>query len=480
MTTAPTHHAVGSRGAPGDRRAFAVLVLASIASSVGALDLSIMFVAYPEIRRSFDDAEPSILAWVLTSYTIVIAAVMVTAGRLADRLGRKRVFLVGMAIFGLGSAASGLAPAVELLIAARVVQSVGGAMVLPAALGLVLAEYPPTRHAWAIGVWATFGGVATASGPLLGAFVIDVWNWRWAFFVNVPIAVVMVVIGPRLLRETRGDQRVRLPDPAGTVLLILAIGVAALGITQGNAWGWTSGRTLAAFVASAALFASFAARSAHHPAPVLDLRLLTMPRSRAAYLCAIPTGICFYSTYFGLVQFLSLAWGREVVDVGLLIVPVPIASALASYVAGRLTDRVGHAVVIVSGGLCCVAAGLWFLAALDRDQDLLTWVVGSGLFGAGAGALFPACNGAAVAGLPLEESSVGVGALQTVIRIGGALGAALGVALVGDYVAGSPIAPFRDLWWLTAGTGVGCVLAGLVLRAGERAAARSRATSSAL
>jgi EmrB/QacA subfamily drug resistance transporter len=483
MTTASTTRAVGSRssrGARGDRRAFAVLVLVSIASSVGALDLSIMFVAYPEIRKTFDEAAPSLIGWVLTSYTIVIAAVMVTAGRLADRLGRKRVFLVGTAIFGLGSAASGLAPAVELLIAARVVQSIGGALVLPAALGLVLGEYPPVRHAWAIGVWATFGGVATASGPLLGAFVIDAWSWRWAFFVNVPIAAVMLIVGPRLLRETRGDEGVRLPDPFGTVLLILAIGVAALGITQGNTWGWTAGRTLAAFAASATLFGLFVVRSAHHPTPVLDLRLLTMPRSRAAYLCAIPTGICFYCTYFGLVQYARLAWGREIVDVGLLIMPVPIGSALASYVAGRLTDRVGHAVVIVFGGLCCVAAGIWFLTVLDRDQDVLTWIVGAGLFGIGAGALFPACNGAAVAGLPLEESSVGVGALQTVLRIGGALGAALGVSLVGDYVAGSSVKQFRDLWWLTAGTGFGCMLSGLVLRASVRAAGASPPARSAL
>jgi EmrB/QacA subfamily drug resistance transporter len=440
----------------------------SIASSVGALDLSIMFVAYPEIRATFADEPASVLAWVLTSYTIVIAAVLVTAGRLADRVGRKRVFLVGMAVFGAGSAASGLAPTVELLIAARVVQSVGGACVLPAALGLILGEYPPERHAHAIGVWAMFGGVATASGPLLGALVIDVWDWRWAFFVNVPIAVVLLVVGPRLLRETRADAAVRLPDPAGTVLLVLAIASAALGITQGNAWGWSAGRTLGAFVVSLAVFGLFAVRSAHHATPVLDLRLLTMPRSRAAYLCAVPTGICFYATYFGLVQFLILAWDREIVEVGLLVVPVPIASAVASYLAGRVTDRIGHSAVIVVGGFGYIAAGLWFLTVLGPERDLLDWIVGAGLFGAGAGALFPACNGAAVAGLPLEDASVGVGALQTVIRIGGALGAALGVSLVGGYVAGTPISQFDDLWWLTAGTGVGCVLMGLVLRASER------------
>jgi EmrB/QacA subfamily drug resistance transporter len=469
MTTASTNRLPVTRGLTDDRRAFVVLVLLSIASSVGALDLSIMFVAYPEIRKTFDHESPSVLAWVLTSYTIVIAAVMVTAGRLADRLGRKRIFLVGIAIFGVGSAASGLAPTVEFLIAARVVQSVGGAMVLPAALGLILADYPPSLHARAIGVWATFGGVATASGPLVGAIVIDLWNWRWAFFVNVPIAVVMLVTGPRLLRETRSDAGVRLPDPLGTALLMLAIGIGALGITQGRAWGWTAGRTVLTFVASVVLFVLFAVRSAHHPTPVLDPHLLIRPRNRAAYVCALPVAIGFYATYFGVVQFLSLAWDRDIVEVGLLVVPVPIASALASYVAGRLTDRIGHSSVILFGGACYVAAGLWFVLALGADHDLLRWIVGAAVFGVGAGIMFPACNGAAVAGLPPEDSSVGIGALQTCIRIGGAFGAALGVALVGDYAAGGSVSAFHDLWWLTVGAGVGCLLAGLVLRHGERA-----------
>ncbi len=445
-----------------------MLVLVSIASSVGALDLSIMFVAYPEIRRTFHDDPPSVLAWVLTSYTIVIAAVMVTAGRLADRMGRKRIFLIGIGIFGFGSAASGLAPTVEMLIAARVFQSIGGAMVLPAGLGLILAEYPAQLHARAIGVWATFGGVATASGPLLGALVIDLWSWRWAFFVNVPIAVVMLAAGPRLLNETRTDSRVRLPDPVGTLLLVLAIGTGALGITQGQAWGWTTARTLLTFVGSVALFGLFAVRSAHHPSPVIDAHLVTRPRNRAAYVCALPTSIGFYATYFGLVQFLVLAWERRIVEVGLLVVPVPIASTVSAYVGGRLTDRIGHSATILFGGACYVLSGIWFVTELGAEHDLLPWIVGAGIFGLGAGIMFPACNGAAVVGLPLEDSSVGIGALQTVIRIGGAFGAALGVALVGDYAVGDPVSRFHDLWWLTIGSGIGCLLAGMVLRAGER------------
>jgi MFS family permease len=278
---------------------------------------------------------------------------------------------------------------------------------------------------------------------------------------------VLLATGPRLLRESSVDRSVRLPDPVGTVLLVLTIATAALGITQGNDWGWLSAPTLGTFAAAVALATSFVRRSAAHPAPVIHLRMLTRPRGRAAYLCAVPTGICFYATYFGMVQFLTRAWDERIVEVGLLVVPVPLGSAVASYVAGRLTDRVGHAAVIVFGGLCNVVAGLWFASQLDASRDLTTWVVGAALFGVGAGILFPACNGAAVAGLPLEDSSVGVGALQTVIRIGGALGAALGVALVGDVADGRVVEEFRDLWWLSCGTGVGCVLAGLVLRASE-------------
>ena len=212
-------------------REWKVLLLSSLAVFMVFLDVTIVNIAFPAIRRTFSDTSLSSLSWVLNAYNVIVAALLVPAGRIADRLGRRRVFFVGLFLFLLGSVASGAAPSATALIAARVVQAVGGAALVPASLGLVLEEFPAERRARATSVWAAAGAVAAAAGPSLGGVLVESTSWRWAFFVNLVIAVGMLR-APRLLRETRDSDRRRTPDLIGAAMLAVAVGALARGSSR--------------------------------------------------------------------------------------------------------------------------------------------------------------------------------------------------------------------------------------------------------
>ncbi|HMQ25580.1 MAG TPA: MFS transporter, partial [Acidimicrobiales bacterium] len=192
--------------------------MASVAGFAGALDLSMLFVAYPAITDAFPSTSPALLSWVVTVYTIVLAALLIPSGRLADRFGRRRLFLTGLAVFGAGALASGLAPGPLWLIAARAGQAVGGALVLPASMGVILSEFPADRRGTAIGVWGGVGGAATVAGPAIGSGLLAAGGWRWVLLVNVPLAVAAWVGGARVFSESR-DRTARLTDLVGSGLL---------------------------------------------------------------------------------------------------------------------------------------------------------------------------------------------------------------------------------------------------------------------
>src|SRR6266542_748506 len=240
-------------------RAFSVL---AIAVFLAVLDLFIVNIAFPDIRRSFSSASLSSLSWILSGYAIVVAAVLVPAGKLADIVGRKRVFLTGLLIFLAGSALAAAAPSVDFLIGARVIQAVGGAAVTPTSLGLILPLFPPAKRATVIGLWAGFAGVGAAVGPPIGGLLVEA-SWRWLFLINLP-----------------------------------------LGLVKGADWSW-DGRSLAAFAASALLLVLFTLRSARHPAPVLELPLLRPPAFALSSLAALLFFAAFAVLLLGNVLFLT-------------------------------------------------------------------------------------------------------------------------------------------------------------------------------
>ena len=232
------------------------LAVTSFAVFAAALDATVLFVAFPDIRASFPQVSLAELSWVLNAYTIVFAALLIPMGRLADRLGRRRVFSAGVLVFTVGSALSGLAPSVGLLIVFRIVQAIGAATVVPASLALVLGAFPQSRRSAAVGIWAAVGAVAAALGPSLGAVVVEAASWRWTLFLNIPLGVLTLLAIPRVLTESR-DPDATPPAITGVALLVAGVAALALGIVQGDEWGWSDARTLAALTAALILISAF-------------------------------------------------------------------------------------------------------------------------------------------------------------------------------------------------------------------------------
>jgi EmrB/QacA subfamily drug resistance transporter len=438
-----------------ERRAWIVLFLACMAGFVGGLDLSVVFVAFPEIEDAFPDASTALLSWVLTIYGIVVAALLVPGGRLADLYGRRRVFLIGATIFGLGALASGAAPSPEVLIATRAFQACGGALMTPSAMALVLRAFPEDRRAMAIGTWGAVGGVASAAGPSIGAFVVDLGGWRWCFWLSVPLAVVILVWGRAVLVESVDPEVEGLTDLVGSALVIVAVGSLALGLVEGPSWGWTSPAVLGAFVTSAVAGTLLWRRSLRHPSPVIAPDLFRLPLFRRANVVALLFGAAFFAMFFGMVRFLTEGWGYSTGKAGLLVTPGPMAAALFSYVGGRLADRVGHRAVMVPGALVFALGGTWLALGIGEEPELATvWFPGVVLLGIGIGLVFPNFQSAAVHGVPEARFGVAAAAIQTVVRLSGTLGIALAVVLVGGFVMGDPVADFDPLWWTLVGLGL--------------------------
>src|SRR6201747_580483 len=226
-------------------RRWKVLLITSIGLFMASLDLFIVNIAFPDIAADFNGASLPSLPWVLTAYAIVFAALLVPAGRIADRVGRKRIFISGLLLFAGASALCAVAPSLDVLIAARVLQATGGAMMLPTTLGLILPAFPVEQRTLAIGIWSAVGGIAAALGPPIGGLLVEL-SWRWIFLVNVPIGIITAVVAWRATQEVRDPEEGR-PDLLGAAALALGIALLTLGIVKGPEWGWLGAATLASF-----------------------------------------------------------------------------------------------------------------------------------------------------------------------------------------------------------------------------------------
>jgi len=436
----------------------AVLCAAVFMSS---LDLFIVNIAFPQLAAEFDGG-PSreTLSWVLSAYAIVYAALLIPAGRLADLIGRKRVFLAGLAIFTVASAICAAATSVELLIAARGLQAVGAAALLPTSLALLLPEFPPAKRGAAVGIWAAVGGAAAAAGPPLGGLLVEA-SWRWVFLVNVPIGIAVAFAAVRVLRETREPAGRRLPDVVGAVLLMGAITTLALAIVEGEEWGWGSTRVVALFVAATLLLATFVARSARHPAPVVELSLLRERAVAAANVGSLLFFAGFGANILGAVLFLTQVWDWSTLHAGLALAVGPTMAALSAAPSGRLADRYGPRAIGLPGALLLTAGCAWWMLALGDSPGWATDLLpGQVLAGVGIGMILPTLGSASVVTLPPERFATGVGVYGMSRQIGTAIGVALMVALLAGSTDGAlDAAAFAPVWGLVAGLSLATALA---------------------
>jgi EmrB/QacA subfamily drug resistance transporter len=450
-------------------RHWQVLLVVTAGAFLANLDLFIVNIAFPAIRADFSGASLSALSWVLSGYAIVFAALLVPAGRLADLVGRKRLFLIGLGIFCVASALCAAAPGPWLLVAARVVQAVGAALLIPTSLALLLPEFPPARRAAAVGLWTAGAAVAATLGPTIGGVLVTA-TWRWVFLVNLPLGVITGIAAIRVLRESRDTARARRPDLAGALLLCLGVGALALGIVKGGEWGWTSAATLGSEAAAILLLAAFAGRSAHHPAPVVEPALLRPRATRAANVSVLIFSMAFFGLLLATVLFLTEIWGYSVLEAGIAFAPGPLMVALLSWPAGTLAGRVGPRPLALAGVLLFAAGCGWWLWRVGAEPayaaDLLPGIILSGI---GVSLTFPILAGAAVAALPPERSATGSAVFNMARQIGGVIGVAILVAILGE---GSPtLGGFRAGWAFMA---VAAIAAGVAAAFLPRAVVTAR------
>ena len=436
----------------------ALIVLTGVFLS--SLDLFIVNIAFPSISASFHGESVSSLSWVLSAYAIVFAAALVPAGRWADRTGRKRAFLIGLAVFTASSAACALAPSLGVLVGARIVQAIGGALMLPTSLGLLLPAFGPERKGAAIGLWSAVGGAAAAFGPPIGGLLVQV-SWRWVFLVNLPFSLLALVFGVRLLSEVR-DPAAHKSDLLGAALLSVSVASLVAAIVQGSTWGWASARIVGAFFVAAVTGSWLIVRSFRHPFPILEPAVI---RHRAVAL-ADASSLVFFSGFgalvLGGVLFLTGVWHESVLRAGFMIAPGPLLAGLTAFPGGLLGARLGHRFVGTVGSLLFAAGGVYFVARVGASPDWAAdYLPGSVLTGIGVGLMLPSLGGAATAPLPPQRFATGSALYAMTRQIGVALGVAILVAILGTATGASAVAAFHHAWLFMVGCGL---LAGAILQ----------------
>ena len=441
--------AVTTSNAPGrglsKKRVSLIVGVLSLAIFMASLDLFIVNLAFPFIGREFHGSALSSLSWILNGYSIVFAAVLIPAGRWADRIGRRRMFVAGLVVFSLGSVLSGFAPGVATLIAARVIQAVGAGMMVPASLSLLLAAVPGPRRAQAIGTWSALGALGAALGPVIGGFLVQL-SWRWVFWINLPVGVIAVVLAFKYLPESKDEGVNGRPDLLGAVLVALAAGSLALALVKAPSWGWTSKDFLALIVVAVLSVVGVVQRSARHAAPVVDLTLLESRTFNGAILASV-----FYYAGFGAfvlntVEFLTGVWHFSAIEAGLAIAPGPLmVLPFARLIGPRLATRIGGTGrVAVLGCFVNVCAQVWWLTQIQTQPAYLTHMLPIQLLGgAGVGLAIPSLIGAGSASIPPARFGTGSGVLNMARQIGTVFGVAGLIAILAGLNATNPVATFR-------------------------------------
>ena len=426
------------------------LTIASLATLATFLDTTILYVAFPDITATFADTGPSQLAWVLNAYTIVFAALLIPAGKLADRVGHRRVFLAGSSLFTAASMACGLAPTAEVLVLFRILQAMGAAALIPSSLALVMHAFAHDQLPRAVALWGAAGAVAGALGPTLGAAIVQSLGWRWAFFINLPIGVYTVVAGRRSLHES-SDPTTRVPSPVGVVLVAAAAALLSYGLISSGDVGWSDARTLWLLAAGGVASVAFVAHQHRTDAPALDLELFRIRNFAWGSLAMLVFGTAFSALFFGSILFLTQVWGWSILQAGFGVAPGPAMVALAAPRLGKLAGVIGQRPILLVGGLLYAASGLYRLLLLGPEVDYLRdYFPSMVLSGIGVACVFPQLSSVVAQALPKNRTGVGGASLQAIRQFGGTFGVALTIAFLG---AASSLAAFDRIWWVIVAGG---------------------------
>ncbi|MFJ8613695.1 MFS transporter [Streptomyces sp. NPDC093675] len=458
MDTAPTEAAPAQADAGNPRRWKIMGVLGAVAF-MAQLDFFIVNVALDGIGKSFPGSSVAGMSWVLDAYAIVFAAVLVPAGRIADQWGRKKVLLLGAALFTLASAMAAAAPSLGVLVGARALQAVGAAMIVPTSLGLLYPNFPSRQHTLVVGLWAGVAAVAASAGPPVGGLLVTA-DWRWIFLINLPIGVATVVAGAILLPEVRQPRGTQLPDPASVVALLLAVSLLVLATVQGPSWGWGDRSTVSLFAAAAIAAAAAVQRTLKAASPVIEKELF-----RSAHFTAATVALLLFFTGFaifllGSALFMQEVWHFSPLKAGVALAPAPVTSIAFAMSAGPIQRRFGRTLPAVTGtAAMAVAAGYW-LATVHGAPGYWTEMFPALVLMGVSGGLSQAPMFAAAGTLDPHRATTGSAVLNMSRQIGSAVGVALLVALT----ATPATATFDHAWWVQAGAGLAAAATLLAFR----------------
>ncbi|MFI9505183.1 MFS transporter [Nocardia sp. NPDC052566] len=444
---------------PARTAATRTLLIACGAAFIAFLDLSVVNIAFPAIARDYPGTPTTTLTWVVSGYAVAFAALLTPAGRFADTLGRRRLFLIALAGFALTSLLCGLAPSANWLIASRLLQGMTAALMVPSALGLVLMVTPREKIGAAIGAWSAAGGFAAVVGPALGGALVDVFGWRSVFMINIPVALLLILPGLRIPVPDTRQPGSAMPDPLGTVAVALGLGALVAGVTEGQRWGWTSAGTLAALILGGLALVAALARSARHHNPAIAVELW---RSRP-YALANAASFVFGATMFAWLLsgplFLDAIWRYSVLGSAAALTVGAVSSMVTATIAGRLTSATARRLVGVLGALMYAATCLWMSTDTFGPDPALwsAWIPAGLLGGGGVGIVVTVLGTAAASSLPPQQFAAGIGMNLTARQVGGALGIAV-LAAVFAANPGNALTAFHTVFAVCAGIAVAAAL----------------------
>jgi EmrB/QacA subfamily drug resistance transporter len=393
------------------------------------LDNTVVNVALPSIAADLRIGL-SELEWIVTGYALTFASLMLSGGKLADLLGRRLIFVVGLAIFTLSSLVCGLAGSGELLIGARVVQGAGAALMNPATLSIIAATFPPRQRGMAIGIWAGVSAMALAIGPLVGGLLTEHISWSWIFFVNVPIGLVAIAASLLLIPESKdesAEQRLDLPG-----LVTSGIGLFALtyGLIEANTYGWTSGRIVGSFAVAAAMLVAFVLLETRQRLPMLDLSLFRNGTFAGANLAVLLVALSMFGVFFFVSLYMQGVLGYSAVETGAAFLPLTILIMLTTPIAGKTSDRFGSR-WLMTVGMILIAIQLFYFSRLGVEESYWNILPAMILGGFGISLVMTPSAAAAVRALPVDKAGVGSAVLNAFRQVGGSMG----IAVIGAIVA---------------------------------------------
>ncbi|MBC2867926.1 MFS transporter [Streptomyces mexicanus] len=463
------------------RRRLLVLAICCMSLLIVSLDNTVLNVALPSLQRDLH-ASTSGLQWTIDAYTLVLAALLMLSGSTADRIGRKRVFMTGLVVFGLGSLLCSLAPSLELLVVFRMVQAVGGSMLNPVAMSIITNTFTdPRERARAIGVWGAVVGISMAAGPLVGGVLVESVGWRSIFWINLPVALAAVLLTLRFVPESRAP-RARRPDPVGQVLVIALFGALTYAIIE--APDASLGEVLPFAAVALAALLGLAWYEPRRAEPLIDLRFFrSAPFSGATVIAvcgfAALGGFLFLSTLY-----LQNVRGLDALHAGLWMLPMAAPTILCAPLSGRLVGSRGPRLPLLIAG-CAITLSAVLFAAFEAETSNATLTVGYVLFGIGFGFVNAPITNTAVSGMPRAQAGVAAAVASTSRQLGQTLGVAVVGAVLASGVGSSGytkdtfLAAARPGWWVLVACGALVLVLGAVT-SGRWARRTARATADRL